>query len=292
MPGRGAVAGLAALAVSAVLSAAALGAGGDLQVSVDASPSGPVVVGQTMTFVVTVTNLSAETAENVRLDEVLPGNSSDPREPSDGHVQWVSQTPTSDPAFSCTGKPAPPDTPPYGTSCGLDRPLAGGESISLTVTGRADVAGHAVNYAYATSSHDAYDPATGTSGPVDDDPHQGNNTAKTAFEIVEAPPTVRRGDARGNTLAGGPGADDLFGRGGDDILKGLGGDDRLDGGSGDDVLIGGAGKDVFSGGPGRDALYAADGVKETVDCGSGKDTVTADATDRLRGCEIRHLRHR
>src|SRR4051794_6574385 len=290
-----------------MLPATASGANADLQVSVGVTPSGSLAVGQTMTFVVTVTNLSSDTAENVRLDEVLPGNSSDPREPSAGHVEWLSQTYTSDPSFSCSGKPAPADSPPYGTTCTLDRPMAGGESLSLTVMGRADVAGHAVNYAYATSSHDAYDPASGTTGPVDDDPNQSNNTSKTAFEIVEGPPSTRHGDARDNTLPGGPGADHLFGRGGNDILKGLGGNDRLDGGAGndrldggagDDLLIGGpgndrlrggGGKDFFSGGPGRDVIYSADGIKETIDCGSGTDTVTADSNDVLRGCETRHL---
>jgi len=176
--------------------------------------------------------------------------------------------------------------------------MAGGESFSLTIVGRADRTGHAVNYASATSSHDAYDPASNTSGPVDDDPNQSNNFVNTAFEIVEPPPAVKHGDARDNVLPGGPGRDSLFGRGGDDVLKGLAGNDRLDGGAGDDRLFGGPGDDRITGGPGRDAIFggsgrdtidAADGVRETIDCGSGKDTVRADAADRLRGCEIRHL---
>src|SRR3954454_669796 len=282
---------LVVLAASDIWPTTAIGAGGDLAVSVSVTPSGPVAVVETMTFVVTVTNTSSETAENVSFDEILPGNSSDPRQPSDGHVQWESQTYTSDPALGCSGRPAPPDTPPYGTMCGVDRPMAGGESFTLTVIGRADGVGHAVNYANATSSHYAYDPETNTTGHLDDDPNQSNNTAKSAFEIVERPPTVKRGDARDNTLALGSGHDSLFGRGGNDILRGLGGDDKLFGGPGDDVIIGGPGRDVMSAGPGRDRVNAADGIRETVDCGSGKDTVIADATDRLRGCEIRHLRH-
>lgn len=291
---------VAVLAGCVMLPASVLGAGGDLAVDVSVTPSGPVTVGQTLTFVVTLTNTSSETAEDVRFYDVLPGNSSDPREPSPGHVQWLSQSYTSDPALGCSGEPAPADSPPYGTTCGLDRPMAGGESFSLTITGRADLAGHAVNYAYATSSHFAYDPASGTTGPVDDDPNQSNNTSKTAFEIIEAPPSVKRGDARDNTLPGGPGPDSLFGGGGNDILRGLGGNDRLDGGAGNDhlfggpgndVIRGGAGRDVISGGPGRDTIDSADGVRDTVDCGSGNDTVKADSTDKLHGCEIRRLRH-
>jgi hypothetical protein len=38
-------------------------------------------------------------------------------------------------------------------------------------------------------------------------------------------------------------------------------------------------------GPGDDAINSVDGVRETIDCGSGRDTVRADRRDRLRGCE-------
>lgn len=316
LPGPDAMVVLAVLAVGAILPSTALAAGGDLAVSVSTTPSGPITVGQSVTFVVTVKNLSSVTAERVSVGEVLPGNSSDPRFPSPGHVQFVSQTYTSDPAFSCSGAPAPADTPPYGTTCDLDRPMAGGESLSLTVTGRATLAGKAVNYASAGSGSTVvgpivYDPATDTWGEVveDPDPNPSNNSSATTFQIIEGAPSVRRGDTRDNTLRGGPGPNSLFGGGGNDILRGLGGNDTLDGGPGNDnldggagndtllggpgndVIRGGAGKDVISAGPGRDTVDSADGVKETVNCGPGKDTVTADSTDRLLGCEIRHLRH-
>jgi hypothetical protein len=290
----------AVLACSGLMPAVALGAGGDLAVGVGVTPSGPVAVGETVTFVLTVTNTSAETAEDVRFFDVLPGNSSDSRQPSAGHVKWMSQSYTSDPALTCSGEPGPADMPPYGTTCGVDRPMAGGESFTLTIVGRADRAGHAVNYAGATSSHFAYDPATGTTGPVDDDPNQSNNSSETAFEIVEPPPEVEHGDARDNTLLGGPGRDSLFGGGGNDVLKGFGADDRLDGGAGNDrlqggpgndMIKGGSGRDVVAGGPGRDTVEAADGARDTVDCGTGRDTVTADANDELHGCEVRRLRH-
>ncbi len=201
--GRTALAVVAVLAGSALLPASALAAGGDLAVSTSVTPNGPVTVGQMMTFVVTVTNTSSVTSEGMSLSEVLPGNSSDPREPSAGHAKWVSQTSTSDPAFGCSGEPGPADSPPYGTTCKLDRPMAGGESFSLTIRARADVAGHAVNYAYAGSVSDepAYDPQTGTYGPVDDDPNQSNNTAKTAFEIVKPQATCSVPKLKGKTLA-------------------------------------------------------------------------------------------
>lgn len=310
LPGPDAMVVLAVLAVSAILPSTARAAGGDLAVSVSTTPSGPITVGQSVTFVVTVENLSSVTAEGVSFAEILPSDNR--RAPSPGHVQFVSETHTSDPAFSCSG-PDPLDTPPgtprYSTNCGLDREMAGGESLSLTVTGRATLAGKAVNYADAYSHHFGYDPATDTWGDMDDDPNPSNNILATTFQIIEGAPSVRRGDTRDNTLRGGPGPNSLFGGGGNDILRGLGGNDTLDGGPGNDnldggagndtllggpgndVIRGGAGKDVISAGPGRDTVDSADGVKETVNCGPGKDTVTADSTDRLLGCEIRHLRH-
>ena len=39
------------------------------------------------------------------------------------------------------------------------------------------------------------------------------------------------------------------------------------------------------GGSGRDTITSRDGVRETVNCGSGRDSVLADRTDRLTGCE-------
>jgi Tol biopolymer transport system component len=95
----------------------------------------------------------------------------------------------------------------------------------------------------------------------------------------------------------GPGANDndrISGRGGDDALFGGPGSDRLVGGSGADFLSGGSGHDRLVGGPGRDRIEAgggsdsinsADGRRELVDCGFGRDTVKADRRDVLSGCE-------
>ena len=51
------------------------------------------------------------------------------------------------------------------------------------------------------------------------------------------------------------------------------------------MLVGGGGWDTFRAGPGNDVIDAADGRAESVDCGSGFDTVYADRHDRLHGCE-------
>jgi hypothetical protein len=42
---------------------------------------------------------------------------------------------------------------------------------------------------------------------------------------------------------------------------------------------------VLKGGPGNDVLLAADGKRDLVDCGKGRDRATVDRIDRVRGCE-------
>ncbi|HEX5246637.1 MAG TPA: hypothetical protein VFW41_05855 [Gaiellaceae bacterium] len=51
-----------------------------------------------------------------------------------------------------------------------------------------------------------------------------------------------------------------------------------------------AGGDVILAGKGNDAIHARNGHHDTVDCGPGRDTVWADRSDTLRGCEIVHVR--
>ena len=103
-----------------------------------------------------------------------------------------------------------------------------------------------------------------------------------------------RGLAGNDRLTGGAGDDCLFGGAGNDRLSGGPGGDRLNGDSGNDRLTGGTGNDKLNGGPGtntlsggagNDNLLAANGRTERVDCGSGRDTVRADRSDKLRGCE-------
>jgi Ca2+-binding RTX toxin-like protein len=86
-------------------------------------------------------------------------------------------------------------------------------------------------------------------------------------------------------LAGSSGRDRLSGGTGDDKLTGGKGNDRLTGGPGKDTISPGAGHDVVDAGSGDDSINAVDGVKETIDCGAGKDTVRADRRDRLKHCE-------
>lgn len=92
---------------------------------------------------------------------------------------------------------------------------------------------------------------------------------------------------RGNDrITGGAGDDCLIGGPGNDRLSGGSGRDGLSGGPGNDRLHGGRGTDRFLGGSGNDGITARDGERETVNCGSGRDTVTVDRADRVsRDCE-------
>jgi Tol biopolymer transport system component len=103
------------------------------------------------------------------------------------------------------------------------------------------------------------------------------------------------GGARGDCIDLGSGSDRASGGASNDRIAGGSGNDRISGGarndrlvgqSGRDRISGGSGRDRFSGGSGRDRIRSRDGRSERVNCGSGRDTVIADRSDRLRGCEV------
>jgi Ca2+-binding RTX toxin-like protein len=79
--------------------------------------------------------------------------------------------------------------------------------------------------------------------------------------------------------------EDVSAGAGDDEVIGNGADNALDGGAGNDRLDGAGGVDSFVGGPGADALFARDGLRESVDCGTESDTGEADTNDELAACE-------
>ena len=94
-----------------------------------------------------------------------------------------------------------------------------------------------------------------------------------------------RSAAGEDCLSGGAGRDRLEGGTHRDRLYGGPGNDRLLGGDGADRLVGNAGLDLVDGGAGADVIDSADGTRERVRCGPGRDRVTADAADVLLGCE-------
>jgi uncharacterized repeat protein (TIGR01451 family) len=111
------------------------------------------------------------------------------------------------------------------------------------------------------------------------------------------------GDLGMDRARGGGGRDRLYGADGHDVLSGgpaadllsggLGGD-RILGDKGNDRINGGAGRNRVSGGAGNDTIVSANGVRERIDCGSGRhDKVRADFSDRVRACErVTRLRRR
>jgi len=99
----------------------------------------------------------------------------------------------------------------------------------------------------------------------------------------------------GRHLVGTPRADYKAGSGYDDVINGLAGDDTLLGGAGydhifggrgNDVISGGSGADVLEGGPGSDTINAADGERDVVDSGAGRDRAIADSFDTVSNCEV------
>jgi Ca2+-binding RTX toxin-like protein len=72
---------------------------------------------------------------------------------------------------------------------------------------------------------------------------------------------------------------------GDDTVRGGPGADVVDAGPGNDGVNPGGGADLVRGGDGDDTITVRDGVADSVECGPGTDTVVADRSDALTGCE-------
>jgi hypothetical protein len=104
-------------------------------------------------------------------------------------------------------------------------------------------------------------------------------TGSSGFDRIE-------GGFGDDVLVGNAGNDHLFGDVGRDRILGGAGDDYIDGGAGDDLLVSGRGRGRILAGPGDDHIDARLGVKTTVYCGDGADTVRANRSTRIaRDCE-------
>ncbi|HZJ29654.1 MAG TPA: hypothetical protein VFD37_06675, partial [Solirubrobacterales bacterium] len=113
----------------------------------------------------------------------------------------------------------------------------------------------------------------------------------------------RHGTTRADTLDGTSTGDLIFGLGGGDLIRGLEGSDclvgdsgndrllggkgpdRLTGGAGADTLVGGGGVNRYDAGSGNDIVRAANGRRELVSCGPGRDRARVDRRDLVRSCE-------
>jgi Ca2+-binding RTX toxin-like protein len=124
------------------------------------------------------------------------------------------------------------------------------------------------------------------------DAHPADNAATLTVDgVAPVPPTVVSSPTvpaplRRTIFSGTPRPDRLRGTAGADIMRGRAGADVLYGLAGNDTLIGGTGKDRLHGGTGNDTLSARDGLRDTITCGTGRDTVNADPVDRVANdCE-------
>jgi hypothetical protein len=119
----------------------------------------------------------------------------------------------------------------------------------------------------------------------DRESNPADNAASLTLQVgtTSAPPPPPKPPApkpHGKTLNGTARADRLVGTPYNDVLYGRGGNDTLLGGKGNDRLFGGTGKDL---------IRAQDKQRDTIDCGSGRDTVYADRIDTVaRNCEVVH----
>jgi len=86
-----------------------------------------------------------------------------------------------------------------------------------------------------------------------------------------------------DVIAAGNGNDTGAAGGGTDLVCGGEGADRVSGGAGGDTVSGGAGSDTVSGGPGNDTINARDGAADSINCGTGTDTVRLDPEDTVSG---------
>jgi hypothetical protein len=104
---------------------------------------------------------------------------------------------------------------------------------------------------------------------------------------AKAPATGKtiKGTARADRLTGTAGADTIHGNGGNDHISGGAGADKLYGDAGNDTINAGAGRDSVYGGSGNDTIQARDRERDVIACGAGRDTVVADTTDVVSGCE-------
>jgi Tol biopolymer transport system component len=99
----------------------------------------------------------------------------------------------------------------------------------------------------------------------------------------------------GDRMDGGPGNDTLVGSDEEDLLYGSDGQDAVRGFAGGDLLHGGHGRDVLDGAGGQDELYAEDGTRDIVRCGTNRvrgtgfefDVAFVDHVDVVDGgCEL------
>jgi hemolysin type calcium-binding protein len=166
----------------------------------------------------------------------------------------------------------------FDHSFGPDLVVANHGSHSLTVLLRHEPA--------VCRGHEAR-PITGTPG---DDLLRGGSGVDSIRALAGDDRVF--GYASADCLYGGPGDDFIIGNSTGDLIYGGPGDDRIYGGEpefnprrGRDTIIGGPGRDRIHAGAANDVVRAADGERDRVDCGGGKDLAFVDPEDAVDECE-------
>jgi hypothetical protein len=94
------------------------------------------------------------------------------------------------------------------------------------------------------------------------------------------------GNAGNDYLSGGSNNDTITGGTGRDSIIGDAGNDTLKGDSGNDSITDAKGRNTIDAGSGNDRVNAVNGSRDRISCGSGRDVVRADRTDRVsKNCE-------
>jgi hypothetical protein len=235
------------------------GGGGAGAMTVSVNPGSQTVSsGGTATFTITVTNTGG--------GYVYGGGASAPNAPSCNHA---------------LESPAEPGLlPPNGYTLSYTCSVSG---VTASFTNAITASGKSQNGDTITATGSAQVTVNAAPAPPPTPP-------------LPSPPPPK--PVAGKTITGTAHADHLTGTAGNDVIKGLGGNDVLNGGKGTDTIFGGNGNDKITGGPGTDKLYggpgndtinAADGTKDTIDCGPGTDNVAADKIDTVaKNCEHVH----
>lgn len=220
----------------------------DLSISKSDSPD-PVKVGNSLTYMVTVTNNGPGTATDVTLTDTLPAG-----------VTLVSASAGCNEAGGVV-------TCDAGT-------LNNGNAATVMIVVRPTAPSKALTNTAQVAANET-------------DPNTDNNTAMVMTVVANIVGTDGKDFLRGtfgdDVIVGLGGNDNIRGLGGNDLLIGGDGDDILDGEDGNDILDGGAGKDRLKGKEGNDKLFGGSG-KDNLDGGSGDDDLYGGAdNDILKG---------
>ena len=236
---------IAALALPAVAEAATI----DLSVDQGDIPD-PARNGQTLTYVVRVSNGGPDPARAVRFVDKLSSR-----------VNFVAAS-SPRASASCTKKGR-------RVICSLGR-LGAGKTATVNIQ---------VVPALAREQYTIFNLASVVKRQTDS--NLQNNTAREQTTVVNPPPVICGGQRA--TIVGTNGDDALIGTDGPDVIATLSGNDNVIAQGGDDVVCGSGGRDVIRAGGGGDRIKGG-GADDRLEGGDGNDRLLGkNGRDKLGG---------